>query len=80
VGLGARLSHTYTPPHETLAVASSQPNSEVLVARVVLAHPCGVFHPCMCGLRKVAAAVAAALIGYDDVKVSGKTTARWRRL
>jgi hypothetical protein len=51
----------------TLAVASSWPNPETLSMCEVLAHPCAVFHPCTCGLRGGATAVAAALICYDDV-------------
>jgi hypothetical protein len=44
------------PPRETLATVASRPISEALA----------VFHPCMCGLRGGAAAVAVTLIGYDD--------------
>jgi hypothetical protein len=51
----------------TLATTSSRPNPKTLAAREVLAHPRAMFHPCMCGLCGGAAAVAAALIGYDDV-------------
>jgi hypothetical protein len=32
------------------------------------------FHPCTCGLCRGAAAVAVALIGYDDVKVAAIIT------
>jgi rhodanese-related sulfurtransferase len=68
----------YTSPHETLVAASSRPNSQALAAPMVLANPCVVFHPCTCGLRRGDAAVAAMLIGYDDVKVvAGMTTRRW---
>jgi hypothetical protein len=67
-----------TPPHKTLATTSSRPNSEAPDMCVVLAHPCAVFHLRACGLRRGVAAVAAALIGYDDVEVAaGMTT--WRR-
>jgi hypothetical protein len=66
-------------PCETLAIASSRPNSEALAACMVLAHPRAAFHPCMCGLRRGAAAVATALIGYDDFKVVAETTTRRRR-
>jgi hypothetical protein len=74
VGLGARLTHTYTPPHETLAIACSKLNFESLVVSMVLAHSCMTFHPCTCGLCRGAAAVAVALIGYDDVKVAAIIT------
>jgi hypothetical protein len=68
---------TYTSPRETLAVASSRPNSESLAARVVLAHPRVTFHPCTCGFCRGAATVAAALIGYDDMEVvAGTATMR----
>jgi hypothetical protein len=76
---GVRAIYTYTPPHETLATASSRPNSEALAARAVLAHSYAVFHPCTCRLREVVAAVTAALIGYDDVKVAAGTITRRRR-
>jgi hypothetical protein len=79
VRLEARLTHAYTPPRETLAVASSQLNSEGLAACVVLAHPRVVFHPCMCGLRRGTTTVAAVPIGYDDIKVAAKTTAKRRQ-
>jgi hypothetical protein len=64
----------YTPPRETLAATSSRPNSEVLATHVVLAHPRATFHPCTCGFRRGATAVAAALIGYDHVKVAAETS------
>jgi hypothetical protein len=77
VGLEARLTHAYMPSRETLVAACSRSNSEALAARVMLTHPRTTFHPCMCGLCRGAAAVAAALIGYDDVKVvAGMTTRR----
>jgi hypothetical protein len=57
---------SYTPSRETLAATTSRPNPEALDAHVVLAHPHAVFHPCMCGLRGGAAAVAAVLITYDN--------------
>jgi hypothetical protein len=64
VGLGA--TYTYRPPRETLVATSSRSNSsKALAVRVVLAHPCAAFHPCMCGLRGFVAVVAAVLIGYD---------------
>jgi hypothetical protein len=66
------------PPRETLAAASSQPNSEALLARVVLAHPRAAFHPYTCGLYR-GVAVAVALIGYDDVEVAVRTATRRRR-
>jgi hypothetical protein len=66
------------PPRETLAATSSRSNSEALATRMVLADSHAAFHPYMCGLRRGAAAVAAALIGYDDVKVAAKTTTRRR--
>jgi hypothetical protein len=52
------------PPHETLAAVSSRLNSKALATHIVLAHPCTTFHPCMCGLHRGAAMIAAALIGY----------------
>jgi hypothetical protein len=77
---GARGNRdAYTPPRETLATTSSQPNPETLAAREVLAHPRAAFHPYMCGLHGGATAVAAALIGYDDVEVAVGTTTRRRR-
>jgi hypothetical protein len=51
VGLGAQLTRVYTPPRETLAVASSRLNFEALATHVVLARPHTVFHPCTCGFR-----------------------------
>jgi hypothetical protein len=67
---GARGASTpYTLPRETMAAASSLPNSEALATRVVLAHPRAAFYPCRCGLRGGA---AATLIGYDDVEVAVK--------
>jgi hypothetical protein len=67
------------PPCETLAAASSQPNSKALAAHVVLAHPPAVFHPCTCGLRGGTVTVDAVLISYNDVEVAIGTTTRWRR-
>jgi hypothetical protein len=61
------------PPRETLAVASSRSNSVALATHGVLAHPRAVFYPCTCGLRGGAVAVAAMLIGYDDMKVAAGT-------
>jgi hypothetical protein len=46
---------------------------------MVLAHPWTVFHPCTCRLRRGTAAVATALIGYDDVEVAAGTTMRSRQ-
>jgi hypothetical protein len=68
----------YTPPCETLAAASSRPNFEALNVRVVLAHSHAVFHPYTCGLRGGTAAVAAMLIGYDDMEVAAGMTTRRR--
>jgi hypothetical protein len=65
-------------PRETLATTSSRPNSEALVARVVLAHPRAAFHPCTCGLRRDVVAVTVAPIGCDDVKVATETITRRR--
>jgi hypothetical protein len=62
-GLGHR--YAYTPPHETLAITSSQPNPEALAAHKVMAHLRAMFHPCTCGLYGGAATVATALISYD---------------
>jgi hypothetical protein len=74
---GGLMSHT--PPRETLAAASSRPNPEALATRVVLAHPYAMFHSCMCGFNRDVVVVAAALIGYDDIKVVAETTTRRRR-
>ena len=68
MGLGA--IHTHTLHYvKTLASTSSWPNPETLAARVVLAHPRAVFHPCMCVLRGGAAVVAAVLIGYGGARL-----------
>jgi hypothetical protein len=64
------------PPHETLAAASSRPNFEALVARMVLAHSCVAFHLYMCGLREDAITVAIVLIDYNDVDVAARKTTR----
>jgi hypothetical protein len=69
----------YTPPRETLAATTSQPNSEALVTRVVLAHPHTVFHPYTCELHRGTAAVAVALISYDHVEVAVETSTRRRQ-
>jgi hypothetical protein len=61
------------PPRETLATTSSWMNFEVIAARVVLAHPCAVFHLCLCGLHRGATTVTAVLVGYDDVKAVAET-------
>jgi hypothetical protein len=74
------LHTSYMSPHETLAAAASRPNSEALVARVVLAHPRMVFHPCTCALRGGAVAIVVALIVYDYVEVAAETSTRRRRL
>jgi hypothetical protein len=63
-----------TPPHETLAIAASWPNSKSLATHVVLAHPRVAFHHCTCGLHGGAATVAAALIGYGYKKVAAGTS------
>jgi hypothetical protein len=55
----------YTPPHQTLS-AVYRPSTEAQAARVVLAYPRVMFHPCTCGLHGGATTVAATLIGYDD--------------
>jgi hypothetical protein len=77
-GVRGRLT-SYTSPHKTLADTSSRPNFEALAACVMLAYPRTVFDPCTCGLRRGVVAVAAALIGYDHVKVAAETTTRRRR-
>jgi hypothetical protein len=69
----------YTPPRETLPTAASRANSEGLATHLVLIYSRMTFHPCTCGLREGAAAVAAALISYDDVEVAVGTTTRRRR-
>jgi hypothetical protein len=83
INMRGRARGAYTPPHhnmKTLAAASSsRPNSETLAAHVVLAHPCAAFYPRTCGLRGDAAAVAAALISYDDMEVVAGMTTRRRR-
>jgi hypothetical protein len=61
------------------SATSSRLNSEALAARVVLAHPRAVYHSYTCGLHRSAAAVAAALIGYNDIKVAADTTTMKRR-
>jgi hypothetical protein len=53
------------PPRETLT-AASRSISEVLAARVVLAHPRTTFHLCTYGLRGGATTIAAALVSYND--------------
>jgi hypothetical protein len=77
--LGARLTHAYTPPRETLAATSSWLNFEALAARMVLAYPRVAFLPCTCGLHRGVATVATVLIGYEDVKVATEMTTRMRR-
>jgi hypothetical protein len=77
---GARGVHTPTHHHvKTLATTSSSwPNSKALPMHEVLALPRVAFHPCMCGLHGGDAAIAAALIGYDDVEVAARMTTRRR--
>jgi hypothetical protein len=69
----------YMPPRVTLAVAFSRPNFKALAVHVVLAHSHVAFHPCTCGLRRGTTAVAAALIGYDDIMVAIEMTIKRRR-
>jgi hypothetical protein len=69
----------YTLPREIVAAAASPPTFEALAVHVVLTHPRAVFYPCMCGLYRGAAAVAAPLISYDDVENAARTTTRMRR-
>jgi hypothetical protein len=79
---GARGTHTslHATTWKTLtAASSSQPNSETLTTREMLAHPRAAFHPCMCALRGGAVVVATALIDYDDVEVATETTTRRQR-
>jgi hypothetical protein len=66
------------PPCKTLAATPSWLNSEALAACMVLAHPRAAFHLRTRGLHRGTTAVAAALIGFDDVKVAVemKTTRR----
>jgi hypothetical protein len=75
---GVRGAHTPTHHHvKTLSATSSWPNLKTLAAHEVLAHLRTIFHPYMCGLHGDVVAVAAALIGYDDVEVAvGTTTSR----
>jgi hypothetical protein len=66
---GARSAgDAYMPPRETLATASSRPNSEALATRVVLAHPHMIFHPYTCGLCRGVVVIAVVLISYNDVE------------
>jgi hypothetical protein len=69
----------YVSPHETLTDTSSRPNSEALAAHVMLAHSRAAFHLCTCGLRRGVVVIAAALIGYDHVKVAVEMATRRRR-
>jgi hypothetical protein len=73
-----RGRHTPTRHHvKTLAATSSWLDPETLAACEVLPHPHAALHPYMCGLRRGAAAVAAALIGYDNMEFAvGMTTRR----
>jgi hypothetical protein len=64
---------------EILAATSSRPNSKVLPVRVVLAHTRTMFLLHTCELCRGTAAVAATLIGYDDVEVAVRTVMWWRR-
>jgi hypothetical protein len=64
------VTHTPICNHvKTLAATSCRPNPETPATCEVLAHPRAAFHPYTCGLRGVAATVAAALISYDDVRL-----------
>jgi hypothetical protein len=64
--VGQEALYTPTRHHvKTIAATSSHPNLKTLVMCEVLAHPRTVFHPCTCGLRGGAAAVAAMLIDYS---------------
>jgi hypothetical protein len=77
-----RVRGRYTPTchHvKTLAATSSWLDPKTLATCEVLAHPHAAFHPYMCGLRRGAAAVAAALIGYDDMEFAVRMTTRMRR-
>jgi hypothetical protein len=47
--------------------------------REEIAHPHMTFHPCMFGLCGGAAAVAAAVIGYDNVEVAARMNMSKRR-
>jgi hypothetical protein len=64
---------------KTLAATFSRPNPEILAACEVLAHSRVMFHPYTYELHGDAAAVAATLIGYNDVWVAVRTTTRRRR-
>jgi hypothetical protein len=73
---------TQTPTRHhvtTLATIPSRLNPRILVVREVLAHPHAVFYPCTCGLYEGVAAVAVALIGYNDIEVAAGTITRRRR-
>jgi hypothetical protein len=63
------------PPRETLVTTTSRPNSEALATRVMLADPYITFHPYTYEFCRSAAAV----IGYDDIKVVTETTTMRRR-
>jgi hypothetical protein len=63
---------------EILALTSSRPNFEVLVAHVVLAHPHMTFYYCTCRLYRDDAAIVATLISYSDVKVADETITKRR--
>jgi hypothetical protein len=78
---GARSAYTTACHHvKTLATASSsRPNSKALAMREEIAHPHMTFHPCMFGLCGGAAAVAAAVIGYDNVEVAARMNMSKRR-
>jgi hypothetical protein len=61
----------YTPARHhvsTLSATSSRLNPKTLAMSEVLAYIRTIFHPCTCGLCGDAAAVAAALIGYDGAR------------
>jgi hypothetical protein len=50
------------------------PDAETLAGFEVLAHQYMAVHPYMCGLHRCVVAVAAALVGYVDVRLlSGQT-------
>jgi hypothetical protein len=78
-GLGAQLTHVYMSPRETLAAATSRPNSKAQATHVALAHPCVVFHPCMCGFHGGTTTVAVVLINSGHVEVTTEMTIRRRQ-
>jgi hypothetical protein len=77
---GARGAHMPICHHvTTLATTSSRANSKTLPTHEVLAYRCVVFHRYTSRLRGGTAAIAAALICYDDVEVATRTTMRRRQ-